>query len=165
MVEVLNALYGTDFLGFSYGFRPERSQHNALDALYAGLLARKVNWVLDLDIRGFFDTLDHGWLVKFIEHRVADRRLVRLIQKWLNTGVCEDGKRKRVEKGTPQGGSLAQLLANIVLHELDVYLQQQKRSFARYADDFVICVKSTSAAQRVKANVTRSSISIWGGSE
>lgn len=115
-VEVLNALYETDFLGFSYGFRPGRNQHNALDALYVGLLTRKVNWVLDLDIRGFFDTLDHGWLVKFIEHRVADRRLLRLIQKWLNAGVLEDGKRIRVEEGTPQGGSASPLLANVYLH-------------------------------------------------
>ena len=95
-VEVLNAIYETDFLGFSYGFRPGRSQHQALDALYTGLLTRKVNWVLDLDIRGFFDAhFDHEWLVKFVEHRIADRRVVRLIQKWLNAGVLEDGKRIR----------------------------------------------------------------------
>src|SRR5712672_1150678 len=104
-VEVLNAIYETDFLGFSYGFRPGRSQHQALDALYTGLLTRKVNWVLDLDIKGFFDGISHEWLVKFIEHRVADRRVVRLIQKWLNAGVLEEGKRIRVEEGTPQGGS------------------------------------------------------------
>ena len=104
-VEVLNAIYETDFLGFSYGFRPGRSPHRALDALYTGLLTRKVNWVLDLDIKGFFDGLSHEWLVKFIEHRIADRRVVRLIQKWLNAGVLEDGKHLRVEEGTPQGGS------------------------------------------------------------
>jgi RNA-directed DNA polymerase len=115
-VEVLNAIYETDFLGFSYGFRPGRSPHHALDALYAGLLTRKVNWVLDLDIRGFFDSIDHAWLVKFVEHRIADRRVVRLIQKWLNAGVLEDGKRMRVEEGTPQGGSASPLLANIYLH-------------------------------------------------
>src|SRR5947209_8492414 len=86
-VEVLNAIYETDFLGFSYGFRPGRSQHQALDALYTGLLTRKVDWVLDLDIKGFFDGLSHEWLVKFVEHRVADRRVVRLIQKWLKAGV------------------------------------------------------------------------------
>src|SRR5690349_21857423 len=102
-VEVLNAIYETDFLGFSYGFRPGRSQHQALDALYTGLLTRKVNWVLDLDIKGFFDGLSHEWLVKFIEHRIADRRVVRLIQKWLNAGVLEDGK-------------ASPLLANIYLH-------------------------------------------------
>src|SRR5437879_2803672 len=115
-VEVLNAIYETDFLGFSYGFRPGRSQHQALDALYTGLLTRKVNWVLDLDIRNFFDGLSHEWLVKFIEHRIADRRVVRLIQKWLNAGVLEDGKRIRVEEGTPQGGSASPLLANVYLH-------------------------------------------------
>src|SRR5690349_3694879 len=90
-VEVLNAIYETDFVGFSYGFRPGRSQHDALDALYTALLTRKVNWVLEVDIRGFFDAIDHGWLVKFVEHRIADRRVVRLIQKWLNAGVLEDG--------------------------------------------------------------------------
>ncbi len=104
-VEVLNAIYETDFLGFSYGFRPERSPHDALDALYVGLLTRRMNWVLELDIRGFFDSIDHGWLVKFIEHRIADRRVVRLIQKWLSAGVLEDGKRIPLEEGTPQGGS------------------------------------------------------------
>jgi group II intron reverse transcriptase/maturase len=101
-VEVLNAIYETDFLGFSYGFRPGRSQHHALDALYTGLLTRKVNWVLDADIRGFFDAIDHGWLVKFIEHRIADRRVVRLIQKWLNAGVLEDGRERAVKRGRPK---------------------------------------------------------------
>jgi RNA-directed DNA polymerase len=94
-VQVLNAIYETDFVGFSYGFRTGRGQHNALDALYVGLLTKKVNWVLDVDIRGFFDAIDHGWLVKFVEHRIADRRVVRLIQKWLNAGVLEEGKRIR----------------------------------------------------------------------
>jgi RNA-directed DNA polymerase len=112
-VEVLNAIYETDFLGFSYGFRPRRSPHKALDALYAGLLTKQVNWVLDLDIRGFYDSIDHGWLVKFIEHRIADQRVVRLIPKWLNAGVLEDGKRMQVEEGTPQGGSASPLLSNL----------------------------------------------------
>jgi RNA-directed DNA polymerase len=115
-VDVLNAIYETDFLGFSHGFRPGRSQHNALDALYTGLLTKKVNWVLDVDIRGFFDTIDHGWLVTFVEHRIADQRVVRLIQKWLNAGVLEEGKRTRAEEGTPQGGSASPLLANLYLH-------------------------------------------------
>src|SRR5207253_908634 len=114
-VEVLNAIYETDFLGFSDGFRPGRSQHQALDALYTGLLTRKVDWVLDLDIKGFFDGLSHDWLVKLVEHRVADRRVVRLIQKWLKAGVLEDGKRIRTEEGTPQGGSASPLLANVYL--------------------------------------------------
>jgi retron-type reverse transcriptase len=115
-VEVLNAIYETDFLGFSYGFRPGRRPHQALDALYVGLLTRKVNWGLDVDIQGFFDGLSHPWLVKFVEHRIADRRVVRLIQKWLNAGVREEGKHLRVEEGTPQGGSASPLLANLYLH-------------------------------------------------
>jgi len=102
-VEVLNAIYETDFLGFSYGFRPGRSQHQALDALYTGLLTRKVNWVLDVDIRGFFDAISHEWLVKFVEHRIADQRIVRLIRKWLKAGVMEDGRWFETEEGTPQG--------------------------------------------------------------
>ena len=144
-VEVLNAIYETDFLGFSYGFRPGRRQHMALDALYTGLLTRKVNWVFDLDIRGFFDAIDHGWLVKFIEHRIADRRVVRLIQKWLNAGVLEDGKRTRTGQGTPQGGSASPLLANVYLHYVhDLWVQRQRRTQAtgdvivvRFADDSV----------------------------
>jgi len=114
MRSCLQIIYETDFLGFSYGSRPGRNQHQALDALYTGLLTRKVNWVLYLDIKGFFDGLSHEWLVKFVEHRVADRRVVRLIQKWLNAGVLEDGKRIRVEEGTPQGGSASPLLANVM---------------------------------------------------
>jgi len=142
-VEVLNAIYESDFLGYSYGFRPGRSQHQALDALYTGLLTRQVNWVLDLDIRGFFDGISHEWLVKFVEHRIADRRVVRLIQKWLNAGVLEDGKRIRVEEGTPQGGSASPLLANIYLHYVfDLWVQAWRRKRAcgdvivvRFADD------------------------------
>src|SRR5271168_5143794 len=103
-VEVLNAIYEQDFLGFSYGFRPGRSPHLALDALAVGIGTKKVGWVLDADIRRFYDTLDHGWLVKFIEHRIADRRVVRLIQKWLKAGVLEEGKRVQSEIGTVQGG-------------------------------------------------------------
>jgi len=114
MRSCLQIIYETDFLGFSYGFRPGRNQHQARDALYTGLLTRKVNWVLDLDIKGFFDGLSHEWLVEFVDYRVADRRVVRLIQKWLNAGVLEDGKRIRVEEGTPQGGSASPLLANVM---------------------------------------------------
>jgi len=155
-VEVLNAIYETDFLGFSYGFRPGRSQHNALDALYVGLLTKKVNWVLDLDIRGFFDSIDHGWLVKFLEHRIADRRVVRLIQKWLNAGVLEDGKRMRVEEGTPQGSSVSPLLANIYLHYafdlwVRVWRHQQARGdmiVVRFADDVVLGFQVRSDAER-----------------
>ncbi len=155
-VEVLNAIYETDFAGFSYGFRPGRSQHSALAALYVGLPTRKVNWVLDVDIRGFFDTIDHGWLVKFIEHRVADRRVVRLIQKWLNAGVLEDGKRRRIEEGTPQGGSASPLLANVYLHYVfDLWVQQWRRTRAsgemivvRFADDIMLGFQHRADAER-----------------
>jgi group II intron reverse transcriptase/maturase len=117
VVEVLSAIYETDFLGFSYGFRPGRSQHQALDALTTGIMTKKVNWVLDADVRASsFDTLDHDWLVRFLEHRVADRCVVRLIQRWLRAGVLEDGKRTRSEMGTVQGGSISPLLANVYSH-------------------------------------------------
>jgi RNA-directed DNA polymerase len=157
-VEVLNAIYETDFLGFSYGFRPGRSQHQALDALYAGLLTRKVNWVLDVDIRGFFDAIDHGWLVKFVEHRIADRRVVRLIQKWLNAGVLEEGKRIRVGEGTPQGGSASPLLANLYLHYVfDRWVQAWRRKQAcgdvivvRFADDIVLGFQNETEAGRFR---------------
>ena len=160
-VEVLNAIYATDFLGFSYGFRPGRSQHDCLDALYVGLLTRPVNWVLDVDIRGFFDSIDHGWLVKFIEHRIADRRVVRLIQKWLSAGVLEDGKRMRMEQGTPQGGSASPLLANIYLHyAFDLWVQAWRRKHARgelivvrYADDIVLGFQVKSDAERFRAEL------------
>ncbi len=160
-VEVLNAIYETDFLGFSYGFRPGRSQHQALDALYTGLLTRKVNWVLDLDIQGFFDGLSHEWLVKFIEHRVADRRVVRLIQKWLKAGVLEDGKRIRMEEGTPQGGSASPLLANVYLHYVfDLWVQAWRRKRAhgdvivvRFADDIVVGFQVQADAERFRAEL------------
>jgi RNA-directed DNA polymerase len=140
--EVLNAIYEQDFLEFSYGFRPERSPHQALVALAAGIMTRKVNWVLDADIRKFYDTLDHGWLVKFVEHRIADRRVVRLIQKWLKAGVLEEGKRIQSEIGTVQGGSISPLLSNTYLHYvLDLWVQRwrQKQAhgeviFVRFAD-------------------------------
>ncbi|KKM97151.1 hypothetical protein LCGC14_1170980 [marine sediment metagenome] len=160
-VAVLNAIYETDFLGFSYGFRPGRSQHNALDALYTGQLTRRVNWVLDADIRGFFDAIDHGWLVKFIEHRIADRRVVRLIQKWLSAGVLEDGTRTRSEQGTPQGGSASPWLANVYLHyAFDLWVQQWRQRHARgdvivvrYADDFIVGFQHKSEAERFLADL------------
>src|SRR4030088_2993212 len=160
-VEVLNTIYETDFLGFSYGFRPGRSQHQALDALYAGLLTKKVNWVLELDIRGFYDSIDHGWLVKFVEHRIADQRVVRLIQKWLNAGVLEDGKRMRMEQGTPQGSSISPLLANVYLHyAFDLWVRAWRRKHARgemivvrYADDIVLGFRVKSDAERFRAEL------------
>jgi len=152
---VLNAIYEVDFLGFSYGFRPERSQHNALDALYTGLLTRKVNWVLDADLRGFFDTLDREWLMKFVEHRIADPRILRLIRKWLNAGVLEEGKRIVSQTGTVQGGSISPLLANIYLHyAFDLWSQQWRTQQAhgdmivvRYADDFIVGFQSQTQAE------------------
>jgi group II intron reverse transcriptase/maturase len=144
--EVLDAIYDNDFVGFSYGFRRGRNPHQALDALAFAITTRKVNWVLDADIRGFFDSLDHEWLVKFIEHRVGDERVVRLIQKWLNAGVLEDGKRTQSETGTVQGGSISPLLANIYLHYVfDLWVEQWRKKRAqgdviavRFADDFVL---------------------------
>ena len=145
-VEVLNAIYEEDFLGFSYGFRSKRSPHHALDALAQGLWEKWVSWVLDADLQSFFDTLRHEWLVKFLEHRIADRRVIRLIQKWLNAGVLEDGKRMVSEIGTVQGGSISPLLANIYLHyAFDLWIRQWRQRRAqgdvvvvRFADDFVV---------------------------
>jgi RNA-directed DNA polymerase len=156
VVEVLNGIYETDFLGFSYGFRPGRSPHNALDALTVGIERRRVSWVLDADIRGFFDALDHGWLVKFLEHRIADRRVVRLIQKWLRAGVLEEGKRTRTEAGTVQGGSVSPLLANVYLHYVfDLWIQRWRQTQARgdtvvvrFADDFVVGFEHRHEAER-----------------
>jgi RNA-directed DNA polymerase len=160
-VEVLNAIYEQDFLGFSYGFRPGRSPHQALDALTVGIMTKKVSWVLDADIRKFYDTLDHGWLVKFVEHRVADQRVIRLIQKWLNAGVLEEGKRVQSEIGTVQGGSISPLLSNIYLHYvLDLWVQQWRQRqasgemiFVRFADDFVAGFEHRQEAERFLAQL------------
>jgi group II intron reverse transcriptase/maturase len=146
VVEILNAIYETDFLGFSYGFRPGRSQHQALDALATAIYRKKVNWILDADIRAFFDSVSWEWLVRFLEHRIADRRLVRLIGKWLKAGVLEDGRLLEVERGTPQGAVISPVLANIYLHYVyDLWVQQWRRRHAggevivvRYADDTVV---------------------------
>lgn len=160
-VDVMNAIYETDFLGFSYGFRPGRSQHNALDALYVGLQTKKVSWVLDLDIRGFFDAINHEWLVKFVEHRIADSRVVRLIQKWLNAGVLEDGVRTWSDTGTPQGGSASPLLANVYLHyAFDLWAHNWRRKRARgeviivrFADDVVMGFQHRADAERFRAEL------------
>jgi len=154
--EVLNAIYEVDFLGFSYGSRPGRSQHNALDALSVGLVRKKVSWVLDADIRGFYDAVSHEWLVKFVEHRILDRRVVRHLKKWLNAGVMEDGKRIRSEVGTPQGSSVSPVLANIYLHYVfDLWVQQWRRKrtrgdviVVRYADDIVVGFQHRSDAEQ-----------------
>jgi group II intron reverse transcriptase/maturase len=155
-VEVLNVVYERDFKGFSYGFRPGRSAHNALDALYMALMKRRVNWVLDADIRGYFDHIDHEWLLRFIEHRIADKRVIRHIRKWLRAGVLEDGKWTQAEEGTPQGGSISPLLANIYLHYVfDLWIEQWRKKEAsgevivvRYADDFIIGFQNKLEAER-----------------
>ena len=156
VVEALNAVYEQDFLNFSYGFRPGRDQHQALDALSVGIMRRKVNWVLDADIQAFFDTLDHEWLVKFVEHRIADKRIVRLIQKWLRAGVLEEGRRIMGEIGAVQGGSISPLLSNIYLHYVfDLWVQWWRHSEARadvivtrFADDFVLGFQYRSEAEK-----------------
>ncbi len=143
---VLEQIYETDFKGFSYGFRPRRGCHNALDALVMGLHRRKINWVLDADIRGFFDNISHEWLMKFLEHRIADKRVLRLIRKWLRAGVSEDGTWSRTTVGTPQGAVISPLLANVYLHYvLDWWIDWWRKNHAtgdvivvRYADDFVV---------------------------
>jgi RNA-directed DNA polymerase len=143
---VLEPIYEAMFVGLSYGFRPGRSQHGALDAL-AEAIERKVNWVLDADIRSFFDTIDHGWMQKFLEHRIGDRRMVRLVMKWMRAGVMEEGKLHEVKEGTPQGGIISPLLANIYLHYvMDLWLIDWRKKHARggvyvvrYADDLVVC--------------------------
>jgi len=146
VVTVLNQIYEEDFKGFSYGFRPGRKQHDALDALAVGLRRKKVNWVLDLDIRGFFDNVSHEWLEKFVEHRIADQRVLWMIQKWVKAGVLEEGERKETTVGTPQGAVASPLLANIYLHyAFDLWADQWRRKEAvgdviivRYADDAVL---------------------------
>ncbi len=161
VVEVLNAIYEVDFLGFSYGFRPGRSQHHALDALAVAIRRKKVNWVLDADIRGFFDAIDHEWMERFVGHRVADPRMQRLIAKWLRAGVLEDGKKVVSEKGSPQGATVSPLLANIYLHyAFDLWAEQWRRRYARgdvvivrYADDLVLGFEHEADARRFQQHL------------
>jgi RNA-directed DNA polymerase len=143
---ILSQIYEEDFVGFSYGFRPGRSQHNALDALFVGITQRRISWILDADIRSFFDTVDHEWMMKFIEHRISDPRMLRLIRKWLRAGVSEEGQWSKTTVGTPQGAVISPLLANIYLHyALDLWVEKWREKQAqgdviivRYADDFVM---------------------------
>jgi len=143
---VLNQIWEEDFLGFSYGFRPGRGQHDALDALWVGIVRRKVSWILDLDIRSYFDKIQHSWLVQFVEHRIGDRRVVRLIQKWLKAGVIEQGQWHEAEEGSPQGAVISPILANLYLHyALDLWVEAWRKKRARgdmilvrYADDAVL---------------------------
>jgi RNA-directed DNA polymerase len=161
VVEVLNAIYERDFLGFSYGFRPGRSQHDALDALAVGIEKRSVNWILDADIRDYFSRLDHSWLERFLEHRIADRRVLRLIQKWLRAGVIEDGKWSETLQGTPQGASASTLLANVYLHYVfDLWVHQWRGRHVRgdmvvvrFADDAVVGFEHRDDAERFLADL------------
>ena len=155
-VTILNQIYEVDFKGFSYGFRPGRSPHQALDALTVGIQRKKVNWILDADVLGFFDNLSHEWALKFIEHRVADRRILRLIRKWLKAGVSEDGQWSETNKGTPQGSVASPLIANVYLHYLfDLWADVWRRKVAkgdviivRYADDLVLGFQHRADAER-----------------
>ena len=161
LVEVLNAIYEEDFLGFSYGYRPERSQHDALDALAAAITRTKVNWILDADVRSFFDSVSHDWLVRFVEHRIGDPRVIRLIRKWLKAGVMEDGAITPTEAGTPQGAVASPLLANVYLHYVfDLWAERWRQHhahgnviFVRYADDIVCGFEHEADAQRFCAEL------------
>jgi group II intron reverse transcriptase/maturase len=161
VATILNQIYEEDFLGFSYGFRPGRSQHQALDALSYALLKKKVNYVLDADIRGFFDNLDKSWLIKFVEHRVADPRILRLIQKWLNAGVMEEGEWSNTKTGSPQGSVISPLLANVYLHyAFDLWVNVWRKKWAhgevvviRYADDVISGFQHQADADRFLENL------------
>ena len=160
VVEVLNAVYETDFLGFSYGFRPGRSQHDALDALAVAIIRTKVNWIWDADVSKFFDSVSHEWLIRFVEHRIGDSRIIRLIRKWLKAGVMEDGEVTAGEVGTPQGAVASPLLANIFLHYVfDLWADRWRRHhargkviFVRYADDIVAGFEYEADAKRFHAD-------------
>jgi group II intron reverse transcriptase/maturase len=156
LTEVLNAIYEADFLGFSYGFRPGRGTHDALDALMVAITTRKVNFILDADIAKFFDTVSHDWLIGFLEHRIGDKRIIRLIGKWLKAGVLENGRIEASERGTGQGAVISPLLANIYLHYvLDLWTERWRRREAagdviivRYADDFIVGFQHEADARR-----------------
>jgi group II intron reverse transcriptase/maturase len=156
VAAVLNAIYEEDFLGFSYGFRPGRSAHDAMDALVVGIECRRVNFIVDADIRSFFDTVDQQWLIRFVEHRIGDTRIIRLIRKWLKAGVLEEGAIRVSEQGTAQGAVISPLLANIYLHyALDLWAERYRRRevtgdmiIVRYADDFIVGFEHEGEARR-----------------
>ncbi len=157
VAEVLSAIYEVDFLGFSYGFRPGRNPHQALSALHTAIMSQRVNWVLDADIRSFFDSVDHEWLLQMLAHRIADPRILRLIRQWLEAGILESDEWHETDRGTPQGAGISPLLANIFLHYvLDLWVHQWRRrhargrvSIVRYADDFVMGFESALDARRM----------------
>jgi group II intron reverse transcriptase/maturase len=163
VAEVLSAVYEADFLGFSYGFRPGRSPHQALAALHTALMSQRVTWVLDADIRSFFDSVDHEWLMRMVAHRIADPRVLRLMRQWLEAGVLESGEWHETDRGTPQGAGISPLLANIFLHYvLDLWVHQWRRRHAhgrivivRYADDFVMGFESVADARRMRADLAQ----------
>jgi group II intron reverse transcriptase/maturase len=156
VVTILHCIYEERFLGFSYGFRPRRSAHDALDALTVGINTQRVRWLLDADIQGFFDNIDHEWLLRLLEHEIADRRMLRLIQKWLKAGVSEDGEWSETNVGTPQGAVISPLLAKVYLHNVfDLWVQAWRKKVAkgrvivvRYADDFVLGFELRADAER-----------------
>jgi RNA-directed DNA polymerase len=160
VVTILNEIYEVDFRGFSYGFRPGRGPHPALDALNVGIQRKRVNWILDADIRGFFDNMSHEWTMQFVQHRVADKRVLRLIQKWLKAGVSEDGEWSETKVGTPQGAVVSPLLANVYLHYVfDVWIDAWRKKVAdgevivvRYADDLVVGFEQRAEAERFLAD-------------
>ena len=161
VAEVLNAIYEVDFLGFSYGFRQRRNPHQALAAFHTAVMTQHVNWVLDADIRKFFDSVDHGWLMRMLAHRIADPRVLRLVAQWLRAGVMEKGERHEMTVGTPQGAGISPLLANIYLHYvLDLWVQRWRRrnargrvSIVRYADDFVMGFETGRDARRMRVDL------------
>jgi RNA-directed DNA polymerase len=161
VVEVLNAIYEEDFLGFSYGFRPGRGQHDALDALAVGITRTPVSWILDVDVRSFFDSVSHEWLIRFVEHRIGDPRMIRLIRKWLKAGVFDDGQWQATDAGTPQGSVISPLLSNVYLHYVfDLWAERWRRREAhgtvilvRYCDDMVAGFEHESDAERFQAEL------------
>jgi group II intron reverse transcriptase/maturase len=163
VAEVLSAIYEADFVGFSYGFRPGRSPHDALQALHTALMTRPVNWILDADVRSFFDSVDHEWLLRIVSHRIADRRILRLVRRWLRAGVMEGGEWKGTDKGTPQGAGISPLLANIFLHYIfDLWVHQWRQRHAlgavvvvRYCDDFVVGFQREEDARRMWADLMK----------
>jgi len=161
VAETLSAIYESDFLGFSYGFRPGRNPHQALSSLHTAIMSQRVNWVLDADIRSFFDSVDHEWLLRMLAHRIADPRVLRLVRMWLEAGILESDEWHETDRGTPQGAGISPLLANIFLHYvLDLWVHQWRRRYARglvsivrYADDFVMGFESRDDARRMMADL------------
>jgi RNA-directed DNA polymerase len=157
VAETLSAIYEVDFLGFSYGFRPGRNPHQALTSLHTAIMSQRVSWVLDADIRSFFDSVDHEWLLRMLAHRIADPRVLRLIRMWLEAGILESGEWRETDRGTPQGAGISPLLANIFLHYvLDLWVHQWRRRYARgrvsivrYADDFVMGFENETDAREM----------------